>query len=243
MKKNRFLKSGAAGAVLAMLLAVILAVPAFAAVRLPAPEDVYWGGSNEDDDVENGTYAYWDEIEDAYEYEVYLYRDEKKIREFTTKKTRLNLSKYMTEEGDYTFRVRALSKKSSRSVLDGYWSYYSDISYMDADRALRLKDGVVADSQNSGPGVTGGAWVPDETGWWYRRADGTFPSGGWFQDPSDGSWYFLGEDGYMMTGWIDWDGKRYYCDAEGTPSGAMVTGDYVVDGVSYTFDASGALVP
>lgn len=225
-------RNKAVSAVLAVLLSAALAVPALAAVRLPAPEDVYWGGSNEDDDVDNGTYAYWDEIEDANQYEVYLYRDEIKVREIKTKKTRFNFTKYMTEEGDYTFRVRALSKKNDKNILDGYWSDYSDTTYMDADRIMRLKDGVVIDSQNSGPGAV------SET-----ASDNDVQSGSWFQDPADGSWYFLGEDGGRVTGWIDWNGQRYYCDAQGTPAGAMVTGDCVIDGVSYTFDASGALIP
>lgn len=262
MKKS-VLQSKVMTVVLTVLLSAAAAVPSLAAVRLPAPEDVYWGGSNEDDDVENGTYAYWEEVEDAYQYEVYLYCDESKVKEIKTKKTKYNFSKSMVKEGEYTFRVRALSKKNDKNILDGYWSDYSDSTYMDEDRAQRIQSGVVIDNKNSGPGVqqetapadgggsdtpaggqsSDGRWIEDTVGWWYRRADGTFPADGWFQDPADGSWYFLDVSGYMVTGWIDWSGQRYYCDVQGVPSGAMVVGDRVVDGISYTFDPSGALVP
>ncbi len=46
----------------------------------------------------------------------------------------------------------------------------------------------------------------------------------------------------MKTGWIDWEGNRYYCDQAGNPSGAMVTGEQIIDGTLYFFDESGALV-
>lgn len=264
MKKKSIWKSKVITAALTVLLAAALAAPSLAAVRLPAPEDVYWGGSDEDDDVENGTYAYWDEIEDAYQYEVYLYCDESKVKEIKTKKTKYNFSKFMVKEGEYTFRVRALSKKNDRKILDGYWSDYSDSTYMDEDRIQRIQSGGVIDNKNSGPGAVQenvssgedissdtpasvqpaeGQWIEDTVGWWYRRTDGTFPADGWFQDPADGSWYFLDISGYMVTGWVDWAGQRYYCDEQGTPSGAMVTGDRVIDAISYTFDGSGALVP
>ena len=45
----------------------------------------------------------------------------------------------------------------------------------------------------------------------------------------------------MKTGWIDWNGQKYYCNADGTPSGAMVTGENMIDGALYIFDESGAL--
>lgn len=87
-----------------------------------------------------------------------------------------------------------------------------------------------------------GAWVSDSTGWWYRWSDGTYPAGTWFQDPADGKYYMMDGQGYMRTGWILWGGKRYYCDASGTPAGAMVTGEHYIDGMQYRFDNSGAMI-
>lgn len=87
-----------------------------------------------------------------------------------------------------------------------------------------------------------GVWVSDSTGWWYRWSDGTYPAGGWFQDPADGKYYMMDGQGYMRTGWITWNEKRYYCDADGTPAGAMVTGEHYIDGFAYRFDDSGAMI-
>ena len=54
-----------------------------------------------------------------------------------------------------------------------------------------------------------------------------------------GTWYFLTGDGHMASGWVKDGESWFYCQ----PSGAMVTGRVVVDGIAYTFDANGRLVP
>lgn len=227
---------------MAGVMVVAGAVTSLAATRLDTVEGTYW-----DDD--NVTLAVWDEVEDAYRYQVYLYCEESKVAEIKTKNTKYDFEKKMTKAGEYTFRVRALAKGSS--YTDGYWSEYSDSIYIDEDFAELMKNGGVIDTETSGPGaktdgsgatdavsvVTTGEWIQDSVGWWYRNADGTYPAGAWWQDPASGIWYYFDSVGYMVTGWIDWNGGRYYCD----PSGAMLTGTHEIDGVSCQFDASGAL--
>ena len=61
----------------AVLLASALTVTAWAAERLDTVSDTYW-------DENTVTMARWDEVDDAYQYEVYLYRDESKVTEKTT---------------------------------------------------------------------------------------------------------------------------------------------------------------
>ncbi len=242
--------------VLAVVLSVAAAAPALAAVRLEKPENVYWAGSDPDEDVGRGTYAYWDEVDGADRYEIYLYCDESRVRTVRTDESKFNFRRMMTKEGDYTFRVRALAKKKDREYRDGSWSDYSDSTYIDSSFAELMRNGGVVDTYSKGPGAkqdgagnqSHGAvireqWVKDDKGWRYSRADGLYPANEWFRDPADGCWYFFDADGYMMTGWIDWDGQRYYCDGGGTPSGAMVTGSRTIDGISYEFDESGALIP
>ncbi len=51
----------------------------------------------------------------------------------------------------------------------------------------------------------------------------------------------------MVTGWIDWNGQRYYClpaadTAAGLPAGSMVTGERNIDGVTYRYDGNGVLL-
>ena len=107
------------------------------------------------------------------------------------------------------------------------------------------------------PDETGrGAWVRDSVGWWWRRADGTYPhsqwvriggsryyfydSGymatGWFRDGAD--WFFLAPSGALVGGWLKDAGSWYYLDPA---SGVMRTGLTAVDGTWYYLDSSGAM--
>ena len=85
-------------------------------------------------------------------------------------------------------------------------------------------------------------WQKDDTGYWFVRANGTYPKDqfeyveenkSWFYFDSrgymyserwlkhtDGKWYWFEKDGYMATSWKKINGKWYYFDTEG----AMVTG-------------------
>lgn len=221
------------GIVLLAALAVLVmgtAIPAWASTRLDKVYDVWW-----DDD--NVTVANWEEVEDAYQYEVNLYCNNSKTDTIKTKKLSYDFERKMTKAGDYTFRVRALAKSSDRDYRDSYWSDYSDSIYIDESFAELMKSGGRIDTLNSGPGA-GGQWMQDQTGWWYQRSDGTYPANAWFQDPANSKWYYFHAGGYMATGWIDVNGSRYYCGADG----AMVTGNQTIDGVGYLFDPSGALV-
>lgn len=219
-----------------------------AAERLDTVENTYW-------DEEDDTIARWDEVENAYEYEVYLYRNEQKTSSIKTKKDYYNFKKKMTAEGDYTFKVRALAKNRSKNYRDGYWSEESDTCYISEDYAELLKNGGEIDTDHSGPGVSGDSsaevketdtisvvykaeWIPTADGrWWYRNSDGSYPAGGWWREPGTEIWYYFDAEGYMKTSWIEENGVKYYCQ----PSGSMVTGDQTIDGVLYHFDSSGAL--
>jgi GH24 family phage-related lysozyme (muramidase) len=61
-------------------------------------------------------------------------------------------------------------------------------------------------------------WNKDQYGWWYKRTDGTYPVNCW--ELIDHYWYLFNSDGYMLTGWQQWDsankqigsGDWYYLD-------------------------------
>lgn len=67
-------------------------------------------------------------------------------------------------------------------------------------------------------------WVHDEHGWWYRRADGSYPRMEW--QLINHHWYLFGGSGYMITGWAQWDGCKtgagdwYYLEESGEYAGA-----------------------
>ena len=52
--------------------------------------------------------------------------------------------------------------------------------------------------------------------WWYQNANGTWPANAWML--INHYWYLFGPDGYMLTGWQQWDGTAvgagdwYYLD-------------------------------
>lgn len=243
MKNGNYIKKLAI-LVAAGVMMMGAAIPAAAATRLDTVSDTYW---DEDDPI-----ARWEEVEDAYQYEVYLYRDDSRTTTIKTKKTSYNFKSKLTAEGEYTFRVRALAKSSSSSFRDGYWSDYSDGLYVSESYAELLKSGGKIDTVNAGPGAlgegseaepdisvvhTGGAWKNNEIGWWYGYSDGYYLTADWFQDPGSGIWYYFDDNGYMVTGWLTWKDNQYYLN----DSGAMLTGEQTISGVVYNFNSSGAL--
>lgn len=102
-------------------------------------------------------------------------------------------------------------------------------------------------------------WKRDDIGWWYEEDNGQYPTATWkfinnnwfyFQHSGyastgwifeSGRWYFADSDCYMLTGWVNVEGKNYYLNpiSDGT-KGAMLTGNVEIDGVTYTFDETGA---
>ena len=73
-----------------------------------------------------------------------------------------------------------------------------------------------------------GTWTWGARGWWYRYADGTFPTN--TSKTIDGQVYRFDADGYMRTGWVFERGSWYYHAL----SGAQATG-WVLDGVSWYY--------
>lgn len=110
-------------------------------------------------------------------------------------------------------------------------------------------------------------WIKNAKGWWYRYADGTWPTG-WAKLPWSRStksdkkdWFFFNKDGYMQTGWIKDNGWWYYLDpidgymhtgwlqyrnkmcylepVSGKNQGhAYMNEIAVIDGITYQFDSN-----
>jgi glucan-binding YG repeat protein len=228
---------------LTVAFAAVGAMSSFAAKkRLDTPTDPYWSNTTKanDDGEKEGAIARWDEVEGAYNYLVYLYHEDSDsyYAKQETKKTYVNLRSLMKKPGDYTFKVCAQAKKNSKEYSTSYWSEMSDTHYISESAAENadLKDDPTTFI------VTETGWLQDGRGWWYKNTNGSYPSNGWFQDPASSAWYYMDAEGYMMTGWVEDGGKKYYLDAAGTPSGSMATGERVIDGVTYQFGTDGALI-
>ena len=91
--------------------------------------------------------------------------------------------------------------------------------------------------------LAGGQWMQDGTGWWYKKADGSYPKNNWGNEDYNGKtyWYYFLDSGYMATGWIELNGSKYYLfpNSDGW-KGRMVTGWQWIDGYCYYLEEGGA---
>ena len=80
-------------------------------------------------------------------------------------------------------------------------------------------------------------WVQDNTGWWYRHADGSYTTNNW--EKINGIWYYFDGSGYMYTeGWHKIENHWYYMDKWG----AMQTGWVYVNGNWFYLQSDGAML-
>lgn len=150
--------------------------------------------------------ASWGENDQAKEYKVRLYREDTAVGSVkTTKLNTWDFSQQMDRPGSYTFKVRVIDWGNN----GGDWEESGEFEVTAEDVAHFV-----------------GAWEQDGTGWWYRNPDGSYPVNAWKE--IRGAWYFFDQSGYMKTGWIDWNGKQYYCGAE---NGAMLVNTVTPDGI------------
>ncbi len=80
-------------------------------------------------------------------------------------------------------------------------------------------------------------YVPERG--WTVLWNGTTPKSQWLYLPWNQvfSWYYFDQDGYMVTGWLQWNGDWYYLYpiSDGT-CGRMLTGWQTIDGKQYYFN-------
>ena len=114
---------------------------------------------------------------------------------------------------------------------DGKYYYFNIGSYMvtnadtpdgyhvDENGVWDGNAATVANQKNLGPGVDKG-WEPIDKGWKFKQEDGTYLTNAWRQD-SNGKWYYLNEDGWMLKDTNTPDG--YHVGADGVYDGPAVT--------------------
>ena len=122
--------------------------------------------------------------------------------------------------------VESESKKENSSLSSGSSFSGSSSSGGVSSKTIKVSSASKKLKKDSGK------WILDSKGWWYKRADGTYPKAEWMQDK--GKWYYFDNEGYMKKGWILWNAKWYYLGENGdmlldtiTPDGYRLDKDGV----------------
>lgn len=120
------------------------------------------------------------------------------------------------------------------AFIDNQSDYYNFLSSDAKLQSLGIAD---AKGIAAAYGLSKGKWELDENGWRWQYGDGTYARDCWVL--VGGSWYYMGSDTYMLTGWQTINGAKYYLNPG---NGAMQTGWLLLDGKWYYLNASGAMV-
>ena len=167
-------------------------------VDLSIPE-IYW--------EEDSAYAYWEEAEDAKSYELKIYRNDKLLNSkvITTTGDGYDFSEYLTEKGEYKYKVRAVYNKSNK----GDWEESDEIK-INADEVYNPALGSPSTAVTD---IKKGSWIKDNKGWMWLNEDRTWAKNGWKK--INNKEYYFNADGYMYTGWVFDGGNWYYCGENG----------------------------
>lgn len=189
------------------------------------PLDAFWNENNLGE-------ARWEKpANTSGYYEVQLFRNNKSVyRVPKTTAVKYNFYPYMTEKGDYIFKVRTVpetelqvkyGKKSS-------WIESGELEitdrYVSDGKGQQKKDSTAVRGSTEAVG-----WIKEDGGWRYRYPDGSLCRGRW--EYIEGQWYYFNVDGLMLTGWQNLAGQYYYLH----PNGQMAVGWGKIDGEWYYF--------
>lgn len=174
--------------------------------------------------------ASWNKMETAGSYELRVYRDGKAVgTAISTTSTSYSCAEKMTKSANYNVRVRPINKADSSII--GEWKE-SGVLYVDSTMADYFRDNPVADPAGV---IRPGSWKQaEDASWWYDNGDGTYPKNCWMQIGEKE--YFFDEKGRMQIGWIEWDGKWYFCSENGEKMKNCMTVD------NYWLGEDGAMI-
>lgn len=182
---------------------------------------------------QNGS-ASWNPVSGAKYYEVRLMRDGKSVitQSAETVDSSYDFSSFLTQPGNYYFRVRAISRYHSSTV-----SAWANSPILDVNSDKKAEEASSPSMPN-----TPGRWISENGAWYWENPDGLRASLQWVYY-NDG-WYYFHEDTSMASGW-NWiagaDGiKRCYFfhpDPDDT-IGKLYTNTITPDGSSVNKDGA-----
>lgn len=121
------------------------------------------------------------------------------------------------KKGDVIPLVNKEIRMSSGGDMSSYL-YYLGLATDTGDGGMsgmstwRYRVGNGSSQTNEQANVSAASWLQDSNGWRIQNADGSYLLNAWYQN-TDGKWYYMGADGYMLTNTTTPDG--YKVDADG----------------------------
>ena len=185
-----------------------------------------------DDDYGNGTEFYVNNE---------LYTNTPVVPEYAlTPSTKLTSPKFDVKE-----KTKYSNNSSGNSTSSGGGSFSSGDSggsSVGGSGSFKVSSSFTGQVLGVDRSLSGGQWIQDEKGWWYKRADGSYPKNSWGYEAYNGKsyWYYFLDSGYMATGWVEVNGSKYYLfpNSDGW-KGRMLTGWQWIDGNCYYLDPQG----
>ncbi|WP_349948649.1 leucine-rich repeat protein [Lacrimispora sp. BS-2] len=95
-------------------------------------------------------------------------------------------------------------------------------------------------TRSDGKSPAAGSWAMDGKGWKFNYTADRTSALGWEYVTWNGvsGWYYFNKEGYMLIGWIEDNGRKYYLDRPGAAvQGQMAEGWKLLDGKWYYFNA------
>lgn len=184
-----------------------------------------------------GGVASWDRIPAAKAYQIRLMKDGKSLvpESFETTGCSYDFSSYITEPGNYYFRVRAISRYNSSTISE--WKD-SPAYQVDENSLARIQ------AKSIQLPNTPGRWIFDNGAWYWENPGGSRASLQWVF--YNNGRYYLNADARMAVGWNwikDPDGfsRCYYFSSDPTGDlGRLYTNSVTPDG--FTVNGDGAWV-
>ena len=130
-----------------------------------------------------------------------------------------------------------------RSNLFSYYGLiYQEVKNADNSSTASRSSGNRSIETTASTGTSNGTWIQDATGWWFKKADGSYPKDTWYECVWNGvsNWYHFNAQGYADGGWLtDKDGQKYYLhNAHDGKFGFMYTGWNKIADQWYYFNTS-----
>lgn len=120
-------------------------------------------------------------------------------------------SRSIVERSELANPARAAAMGYSYRLVEiGFISDEGDLQIFN-DRIDEIAKGILKCFDIPAVGVNE-RWERDDTGWWYKYADGGYPRSEW--NLIGGEWYWFDASGYAVTGWRQIDKKWYWFDAD-----------------------------